>query len=100
MTQQPLVERITQLGRSVKRWRLVSLCLALLLICVVTIGGVFTAIPATREPGDFWLFLPWVRAARARAAIEEMRARENEVRALQAVEAAKRAEDEAAKKEP
>ena len=95
MTNEPLVERNRQLERSVKRWRLVSLCLALLLICGVTIGGVFTAIPAPQGPGDFWSWLPWVRAARARAAIEEMRAMENEVRALQAVEAAKeRAKDE------
>jgi hypothetical protein len=83
MTNEPLVERNRQLERSVKRWRLVSVCLVLLLICALAIGVIFTAIPATQEPGEFWLFLPWVRARAAREA--ELRARqEQEVRALQA----------------
>ena len=101
---EPLHERVSQLERCVKRWRLVSFCLLLLLILVVAVGGIVTAIPATREPGGFWTWLPWV--ARERAAREEvLRAREEEMRALRAMDAqrraaeAKQAED-AAKKEP
>jgi hypothetical protein len=95
MTNEPLVERNRLLERSVKRWRLVSLVLALLLLCAVAIGAIFAAVPATHEPGEFWHFLPWVRAREA-----EMRAREEAMRAeqaLRAFEAAKRAEDEAKK---
>jgi hypothetical protein len=109
---EPLLERITQLERSVKRWRLVSMVLTLLLICAVAIGGIFAVVPATQEPGEFWLFLPWVRARAAREAEEQ--AIQNELKARQALEALqaerrgveaaqdreKRAEDAAAKKEP
>ena len=94
-------ECISQLEHQVRRWRLVSLCLVLLLILAVAVGVIFTTIPATRESGGFWSWLPWV--AREKAAREEvLRAREEEMRALRAVEAqrraaeAKRAEDEAA----
>jgi hypothetical protein len=65
-------ERIEQLERAVKRWKLVSLCLALLLVMLLAVGGTLTAIPATDERGDFWLWLPWVRAARERAAREDV----------------------------
>jgi hypothetical protein len=98
MNEPLLQERISQLERSVKRWRLVSSVLTLLLICAVAIGGIFAVIPPTQEPGGIWLMLPWVRARAAREA--EMRARREAVRALRAVEAAKRTEDAAAKKEP
>jgi hypothetical protein len=78
----------------VKRWRLLSLVLALLLISAVAIGGIFTIIPATQEPGNFWHFLPWVRAREA-----ELRAREQQMRALdaerRAVEAAREREKQA-----
>jgi hypothetical protein len=98
MTNEPLVERNRQLERSVKRWRLICLVLAGLLICVLAIGGILTAIPATQGPSDFWLWLPWVRAARAaemRAMQEQMRAVEAEKRAVEArKEHKKRAEDE------
>jgi hypothetical protein len=97
MTNEPLVERNRQLERSVKRWRLISLVLALLLIGAVAVGGIFAVIPATHEPGNFWHFLPWVRAREA-----EMRVMDAEMRARaldaerRAVEAAKeRAKDEA-----
>jgi len=93
---EPLLERISQLERSVKRWRLCSFCLFLLLILVLAVGGIFTAIPAT-EPGDFWHFLPWVRARHQ----EEM-ARREALQALREAEAvrqqmeAKRLEKQAA----
>jgi hypothetical protein len=38
---EPLLERIQTLERSVRRWRLVSLALAILLICCLATGGVF-----------------------------------------------------------
>jgi hypothetical protein len=90
---EPPFERISQLERSVKRWRLISLLLVFLLTCAVAIGVIFTAIPSTQEP-DFWLFLPWVRARAAE------RARLEAVREKQALEAQRRAADAAAKKEP
>jgi hypothetical protein len=92
MTNEPLVERNRQLERSVKRWRLVSLLLALLLIGTVAIGGIVAVIPPTQQPGNFWHFLPWVRARAARE--DAIRAR------LLELEAAKRAEDEARKNGP
>ena len=82
---EPLLEQVRQLERRVKRWRLVSLALALLLILVIAVGGIFTAMPATREPGGFWHWLPWVRARRQ----EEMARREAEEAARQELEAAK-----------
>jgi hypothetical protein len=88
-------ERIEQLERSVKRWRLVSLVLALLLICAVAIGGIFAVVPATHARGEFWLWLPWVRERAARE--DAMRARLQAEKALQELEAAKLAEDEAKK---
>jgi hypothetical protein len=98
MTNEPLVERNRQLERSVKRWRLISLSLALLLVVLLAVGGTLTAIPTTDERGDFWLWLPWVRAARAaemRAMQEQMRAVEAERQAVEArKEHKKRAEDE------
>jgi hypothetical protein len=80
------IERNRQLERAVKRWKLVSLLLALLLIGAVTVGGLFAVIPATHEPGEFWHFLPWVRAREAemRAMDAEMRARQEQMRALEA----------------
>jgi hypothetical protein len=95
MTNEPLVERNRQLERSVKRWRLISLVLALLLIGAAAIGGIFAVIPTSQEPGDFWLFLPWVRERAARE--DAMRARLQAEKALQELEAAKRAEDKANK---
>jgi hypothetical protein len=85
LTQQPLVERITQLKRSAKHWKLVSLVLTLLLICAVAVGGIFAVVPATHEPGEFCRWLPWVRARAAREAEEQ--ARQNEVKARRALEA-------------
>ena len=94
MTNEPLVERNRQLERSVKRWRLICLCLALLLTCAVAVGGIRASIPATQERGNFWHFLPWVRAREA-----ELRAREQQMRALdaerRAVEAAREREKQA-----
>jgi hypothetical protein len=105
MPNEALVERNRQLERSVKRWRLVSLVLALLLICAVAIGGIVTAIPRSQEPGGVWLWLPWIRAReaelRAREAADQ--ARLEAVRAEQAAaerRAAKPAEDESVKKQP
>jgi hypothetical protein len=100
-----LLERISQLEHQLRRWRRISVLLAFLLICVVAVGGTFTAIPATLEPGEFWLWLPWVRAARERAAMEDairaMQA-EQDLQVLQAVEEMRAAKerDEAAKKQP
>ena len=106
MSHDPLLERISQLERSLKRWRLASVCLALLLTGALAVACLFTAMQPAEEPGDFWLMLPWVRARAAREA--ELRARQEALRALQAVEAdrraaqerQKRAEDEAAKNKP
>jgi hypothetical protein len=67
-------ERISQLERSVKRWRLVSLVLAFLLICAVGIGCILASVPPTQEHSDFWLWLPWIRARHQ----EEMARREAE----------------------
>jgi hypothetical protein len=53
---EPPLERIRVLERSVKHWRVVSLVLALLLICALAIGGLITTIPANQEPGRFWTF--------------------------------------------
>lgn len=100
MSNEPLLERIQHLERSVKRWRLVSLVLAFLLICLVAIGAIFTVIPPTQERGNFWLWLPWVRARRE----AEMQAMQEALRAAEAAkiaaEAAKRAQDEGVKKQP
>ena len=83
---EPLLERIRVLERSVKRWRLTSLALALLLVCALAIAGIFMAIPPRQEPGDFWLFLPWVRA-RHQAEQAELARREEALQALRAAEA-------------
>lgn len=107
---EPLLDRISQLERSVKRWRLVSLLLAFLLTCVLAVAATFTTIQPTEKHGNFWLMLPWVRARAAREA--ELRARQEavRVRAMQAEadrraaeftkEGERRAADEAAKKRP
>jgi hypothetical protein len=91
---QPLDERISQLEHRVRRWRLLRLVLALLLVCALAVGGILTVIPATRERGGFWTWLPWVRAREAemRAREAEERARLEAVRALQALDAAKERE--------
>jgi len=108
MSNEPL-ERITQLENQVRRWRRISVVLALLLILVVAVGGIFTAIPATQERGDFWHWLPWVRARHAREEARDlMRAKLAEEAAMEAADAERRAanereqraEDAAAKKEP
>jgi hypothetical protein len=104
MSNEPHLERIQQLEHQVRRWRKASLGLAFLLICVVAVAGAYMIMPPTQEHGNFWLFLPWVRA---RVAREEAIRAELEVRALQAadaarkaVDAAKRAKDEGANKQP
>jgi hypothetical protein len=79
-------ERISHLEQSVTRWRLVSLVLAVLLLCALAIGATLSAIPSTQE-ADFW-FLPLLRATAAKEAA--LRA-EQQVRVLRAAEAAKRA---------
>jgi hypothetical protein len=96
---EPLLEEISQLKRSVKCWKLVSLglalCLVLLLLLAVAIGSIFIAVPATQE-------LPW----RARAREAEDQARQNEMKARQALETleaerrAAKEREKAAKKEP
>ncbi len=93
MSNEPLSERIQQLEHQVRRWRQISLLLALLLICALAVAATLTALPATQEHGDFWLWLPWVRAARERAALEAeavLRA-EEEVRARKAADVARKA---------
>jgi hypothetical protein len=93
MTNEPLVERNRQLERSVKRWRLICLCLALLLTCAVAVGGIRASIPATQERGNFWHFLPWVRARAQQEAVRELA---TERRALEAArERERQAKDEA-----
>jgi hypothetical protein len=87
---EPLLERIRQRERRVKRWRLISLALALLLILAIAVGGILTVMPATREPGGFWLWLPWVRARHQ----EEMARREADA-LRQQIEAAKQREQQA-----
>lgn len=70
---EPLLERIEQLERSVKRWKRVSLVLAFLLILAV-IGGVLAAIPPTHERSNLWLLLPWVRARHEAEALRALQA--------------------------
>jgi hypothetical protein len=83
MMNEPLLEENSTLKRSVRRWKLVSLglalCLVLVVLLAVAIGGIFIAVPAAQE-------LPW----RARARENEMKARE----ALEALEAERRAAKE------
>jgi hypothetical protein len=98
MTIEALVERNRQLERAVQRWRLISLLLALLLICSVAIGGTSVGMLLMRED-DVGFVLPWNRARQ-----EEELAKQRAVRTFLEDDLLRqhehRAADEAAKKEP
>jgi hypothetical protein len=90
-----LLKQIRLLKRSVRRWRLVSLGLALLLAIIIAVGGI-TLLP-TGESGDFWMMLPWVRARRQEELARQeaiMRADEAAKIAAEAAEQQRRARDE------
>jgi hypothetical protein len=79
---EPLLERIRELERSIRRWRLVSLALLLTLLGFMAISGTFGVVLFMRE-ADLW-------GVRARAMEDQERARVQTERALQEVEAAKK----------
>jgi hypothetical protein len=94
MTNESLVEQVSQLKRTVRTWRVVSLMLALLLICSLAIGGTSVGMLLLRQD-DVGFVLPWNRARQeeeraVRAFLEDDLLRQHE----------KRAADEAEKKEP
>jgi hypothetical protein len=83
---EPLLERIRQLERSVRRWRLACLALVIIVISLLAIGGTFglvllSAIPDRRE----------VMVLRAEAEAQRARAEE----AMQAERAARQAAERA-----
>jgi hypothetical protein len=87
---EPLLERINLLERSVQRWRRISLVLALLLIGAVAVGGASVGMLLIRQDGGGFL-LPWYRARAAREdAIRAEQAMRTAEAARQAAEAAKK----------
>src|SRR5262245_6663174 len=56
-----LVERNQQLERSVTRWKLVGLCLLLLLIGALAVGGTSVGMLLIRQDGGEFVW-PWNRA--------------------------------------
>jgi hypothetical protein len=87
-------ERIQRLEQSVRRWRLVSLCLALLLLCSHAIGGTLVGLLFVNLPDQGnALMMPWARERAARQAAEM--ARQEALRARQAADAARQAAEAA-----
>jgi hypothetical protein len=85
---EPLLDRIAALERSVRRWRRVSLCLALLLLCSLAIGGTTVGLMMANLPGRFDFLMPWARERAAREAAEI--ARQEAIQAMQDAEAARK----------
>jgi hypothetical protein len=86
---EPLLERIRQLEKSVRRWRLSCLALVLVVVSLVAIGGTFGVIlmlqvPARREMEMLRMDAERARAEAQQAALAERAAREQAERALQA----------------
>jgi hypothetical protein len=91
---EPLLDRIAALERSVRRWRVVSFCLALLLLCSLAIGGTTLGL-MMNLPGQFDFLMPW---ARERAAREEAEmARQEAIQAMHEAEAARKQAQDARK---
>jgi hypothetical protein len=76
---EPLLERIHSLEGAVRRWKLISLALLILLICGTAISGTFSVMVMLDRPG--------LREAR----LQEMMAREEAQRALIAEQQARQA---------
>ena len=69
-------EREQELERSVRRWRLVSFCLAFLLICALAIGGTTVCLVLVGSPDQEGFMMPWTRQRimRDRAMLERLEA--------------------------
>jgi len=78
-------ERIEQLERRVRRWRLVSFVLAVLLVCALAVGGTFVVVLMVQAPDrrEMQLLMERERAMRERAEQAE-RMRQQTERQLEA----------------
>jgi hypothetical protein len=81
-------DRNSLLERSVRRWRLVSFILAVLLICSVAIGGTFVAVLLMQLPHQNEMQMLLLREQDSRRQAEQAKQRAEQ--ALREAEAAKR----------
>jgi hypothetical protein len=101
--QQPLLDRIRQLERTVLRWRLATFVLAILLVCSIAIGGTMSLMTMLQLPDrrEMLMIREEERAMREQAEAarrEALAAAEREKQARQQAEQALR-EAEAARKQ-
>jgi hypothetical protein len=82
-------ERIEQLESSVRRWKRVCLALVLVILCLLAGGGTVIGLLMRQLPGHFDFMFPWTRQRLVREELE--RNLLDDVRAMEAIEAERKA---------
>jgi hypothetical protein len=82
-------ERIEQLEMSVRRWKRVCLGLVLVILCLLAGSGTVVGLLMRQLPGQFDFMFPWDRQRLVREELE--RNLLDDVRAMEAIEAERKA---------